>query len=117
MHMSVSVYLQLPEDAACVSVVVVSEWDVLHATAVVFQVTFHVFEEPGLKVQTYPVDLMEKTDRKTDVKSILDRTHLPLFHQQLASTKPAFFCISITKLRYLVPGTFLVSPPSRFQAS
>ena len=58
------VYLQLPEDAACVSVVVVSERDVLHTTAVVLQVAFHVFEEPGLKVQPYPVDLM--ADRQSD---------------------------------------------------
>ena len=60
------VYLQLPEDAACVSVVVVPEWDVLHATAVGLQVAFHVLKEPGLEVQTDPVDLMVQTDRHKD---------------------------------------------------
>ena len=70
------VYLQLPEDAACVSVVVVSERDVLHATAVVLQVAFHVFEEPGLKVQPYPVDLMAQTDRQTEMLKVSMTGHI-----------------------------------------
>lgn len=50
-------YLQFPEDAARVSVVVVSERDVLHAALAARQVALHVFEEPRFEVQADSVDL------------------------------------------------------------
>lgn len=53
-------YLKLPEDAACVSVVVLSQRDVLHSSAISFQVALHVFKEPGFKVQADSVDLMSE---------------------------------------------------------
>lgn len=53
-----SVYLKLPEDAACVSVIVVSQWDIFNCSEVFFQVAFHMFEEPRFKVQPNSVDLM-----------------------------------------------------------
>lgn len=51
-------YLKLPEDAPCVSVIVLSQWDIFNSSAVFFQVAFHMFEEPGFKVQPNSVDLM-----------------------------------------------------------
>lgn len=54
-------YLKLPEDAACVSMVVMSERDILYSGVVTFQVALHVFKEPGFKVQADPVNLMSKT--------------------------------------------------------
>lgn len=54
------VYLKLPEDAPCVSVIVMPQRDKLHSTAVSFQVGFHVFKEPGFEVQADSVDLMSR---------------------------------------------------------
>ena len=53
-------YLHLPEDAACVSVVVLSQRNVLHSTLVSLQVALHVFEEPGFKVQPDSVNLVQE---------------------------------------------------------
>lgn len=53
-------YLKLPEDAACVSVVVLSQRDVLHSSVISFQVALHVFKEPGFKVQADSVNLMSE---------------------------------------------------------
>lgn len=53
-------YLKLPEDAACVSMIVLSQRDVLHSGPVAFQVALHVFEEPGLKVQADSINLIKR---------------------------------------------------------
>lgn len=50
-------YLKLPEDAACVSVVVVSQRYVFHSTVAFVQVTLHMFEEPGFEMQPNSVYL------------------------------------------------------------
>lgn len=57
-------YLKLPEDTACVSVIVVSQRDVLNSNAVFLQVALHVFKEPGFKVQANSVNLMLKRKRE-----------------------------------------------------
>lgn len=57
MSVCVCVYLQLPEDAACVSVIVVSQRDVFNSSLVVLQVKLHMFEEPGLEVEADSIDL------------------------------------------------------------
>lgn len=60
-------YLKLPEDAACVSVIVLPERDVFHSSAVGFKVALHMFKEPGFKVQANSVDLILRethTNRK-----------------------------------------------------
>lgn len=50
-------YLKLPEDAPGVSVIVLSQRDVFYSSLLPLQVAFHVFKEPGLKVQSDPIDL------------------------------------------------------------
>lgn len=56
-------YLELPEDAAGVSVVVLPQRDVFHSGAVLLQVTLHMFKEPGFKVQANSVDLTRRANR------------------------------------------------------
>lgn len=51
-------YLKLPEDAARVSVIVLPQRDVFDFALVSSQVSLHVFEEPGFKVQADPVNLV-----------------------------------------------------------
>lgn len=55
-----SEYLQLPEDAACVSMIVLSQRDVFNSSLVALQVALHVFEEPGLKVQANSINLIKE---------------------------------------------------------
>lgn len=50
-------HLELPEDAARVAVVVVSQGNVLQALAVRLQVVLHVLEEPGLVVVANAIQL------------------------------------------------------------
>lgn len=50
-------YLKLPEDAACVSMIVLSQRDVLYSCPVPLQVALHVFKEPGLEVQADSINL------------------------------------------------------------
>lgn len=50
-------HLELPEDAARVPVVVVSQGDVLQAGAVCLQVLLHVLEEPRLVVIANAIQL------------------------------------------------------------
>lgn len=50
-------HLELPEDAARVTVVVVSQRDVLQALAARLQVALHVLEEPGLVVVANAIQL------------------------------------------------------------
>lgn len=50
-------HLELPEDAARVPVVVVSQGDVLQALSVCLQVVLHVLEEPGLVVIANAIQL------------------------------------------------------------
>lgn len=50
-------HLELPEDAARVAVVVVSQGNVLQALPVRLQVVLHVLEEPGLVVVANAVQL------------------------------------------------------------
>lgn len=52
-------YLKLPEDAACVSVIVLSQRDVFNSGPVAVQVALHVFKEPGLKVQADSINLIK----------------------------------------------------------
>lgn len=51
-------YLKFPEDAAGVSVIVLSQRDVFNSTPVSFQVPLHMFEEPRFEVQADPIDLL-----------------------------------------------------------
>lgn len=51
-------YLKFPEDAACVSVIVLSQRDVFNSTPVSCQVPLHMFEEPGFEVQADPINLL-----------------------------------------------------------
>lgn len=55
-------YLKLPEDAACVSVIVLPQGDVLNCSRVALQVTLHVFKEPRFEVQTNSINLSKKED-------------------------------------------------------
>lgn len=51
-------YLKLPEEAAGVSVIVLSQRDVFNSSLVSCQVLLHVFEEPGFEVQADPINLL-----------------------------------------------------------
>lgn len=50
-------YLKLPEDAACVSMIVLSQRDVFNSSVVAFQVALHVFKEPWFEVQANSINL------------------------------------------------------------
>lgn len=52
-----SMYLYFPEDGASVTVVVVSQGNVLHITLSFFQVRPHVLEEPWLEPPPYLINL------------------------------------------------------------
>lgn len=54
---SVCEYLKFPEDAACMSVIVVPQRDVLHPGGASPQVALHVLKEPGFEVQADSVNL------------------------------------------------------------
>lgn len=64
-------YLKLPEDAACVSMVVLSQRDVFNSSLVAFQVALHVFKEPGFKMQADPIYLM--SNRKKGRLNVIRR--------------------------------------------
>lgn len=50
-------HLELPEDAACVSVVVVPQGNVFKALSVCLQVVLHMLEEPRLVVTANAIQL------------------------------------------------------------
>lgn len=60
-------YLELPEDGSCVSVVVVAKRDVLYCFLVLCQVSLNVLEEPRLIVQADPVDLKHTHTQRRDM--------------------------------------------------
>lgn len=47
--------------------IVLSQRDVFNASPVAFQITLHVFEEPGLEVQADSVNLIRGRNRRLDV--------------------------------------------------
>lgn len=54
-------YLKLPEYAACVTVIVVSQRDIFHSTVVPLQVLLHMFKEPRFVVIANSIDLNKYT--------------------------------------------------------
>lgn len=66
-------HLNLPKDAARVTVEVVPEWDVLHPRLQI-QEGFHMFEEPGLVPSTDNVEL-----RLHDTKQQLSHSFIHSF--------------------------------------
>lgn len=110
-HMSCK-YLKLPEDAACVSVVVMSERDVLHSAVVAFHVALHVFKEPGFKVQSNSVNLMLKRKKLNMTKSV---KHISIHaHKHLTLSGSAWsvmvpVMMTAVSSEYWIPSTNVLS--------
>lgn len=70
-------YLKLPEDAACVSMIVLSQRNVFHSGPVASQITLHMFEEPGLEVQADSVNLNRGCNRRLNMNEYVKTSTRP----------------------------------------